>query len=53
MVIALSAGDHTYVGVSAYCFLKPAVLLKAKQAQIKSFCEIFCEIRESGEQSRR
>ena len=28
MVIALSAGDHTYVGVSAYCFLKPAVLLK-------------------------
>lgn len=42
MVIALSAADHAYVGVRAYCFLKPAVLLKAKQAQKKkSFCEIF------------
>lgn len=41
MVIALSAGDHTYVGVSAYCFLKPAVLLKPNKHKESLLCEIF------------
>lgn len=35
MVIALSAADHTYVGVRAYCFLKPAVLLKPNKHKKK------------------